>query len=146
MSDIVKAYRKIVILTFPPDMVDKPVVCNLTRLFEVTFNILKAQITPRKEGYMTIELTGSEESCINGIKYLKEQGIKTSNAAQKISRNDESCIHCGMCTAICSNDSLALDPKTRKIAFDMERCTACGLCVRICPVRAMNTEVENGQW
>jgi ferredoxin len=146
MTDIVKAYRKIIILTYPTDMVDKPLLCNLTRLHDVTFNILKAQISPRKEGYMTIELTGSEENCKNGISYLKEQGVKISNAAHKISRNEDCCVHCGLCTAVCSNESLCLDPETRKITFDMERCTACGLCVRICPVRAMNTELENGQW
>ncbi len=127
-------------------MVQKPVVCNLTRLFDVTFNILKAQITPRREGYMTIELTGCEENCIKGINYLKEQGIKTSSVAQRIFRDDELCIQCGMCTAICPNESLRLDKATRLVVYDMERCTACGLCVRVCPVRAMILDVENGQW
>lgn len=141
-----KNYRKNIHLTFPSDNSSSPVVCNLTRLFDLSFNILKAQITPRKEGYMTLELIGSEENYMKGIDYLKENQIKVSPVAQRISRNEESCIHCGMCTAICPNDSLSMDREKREVVFDKERCTACGMCARVCPVDAMNVEVENGPW
>lgn len=140
------AYRKNIHLIFPPDISGTPVVCNLTRLFDLSFNILKAQITPRKEGYMTLELIGSEENYNKGISYLKENHIKVSNVAQRISRDEDSCMHCGMCTAICPNSSLHNDREARVVLFDKERCTACGMCVRICPVNAMNVEVENGPW
>ncbi len=146
MTDIIKAYRKIIILTFPPDVVEKPMVCNLTRLFDITFNILQAQITPRKEGFMTLEIIGSEDNCQKSLSYLKEHGIKLSEAAHKISRDEDLCVHCGVCTAICPSEALRLNSRDRTVIYDQERCTACGLCVRICPVRAMQMEVENGQW
>ena len=146
MSEIIKAYRKIILLSFPPDVVEKPMVCNLARLFDVTFNILQAQVTPRKEGFMTLEIMGSEENCQKGISYLKEHSIKISEVAQRISRNEESCIQCGLCTALCPNNSLYLNRADRRVLYDAERCTACGMCVRICPVQAMNMEVENGGW
>ncbi len=146
MSEIIKAYRKIVVLNFPPDVVEKPMVCNLARLFDVSFNILQAQITPRREGFMTLEIIGSEENCTKSISYLKEHSIKISEVAQKISRDEESCIQCGMCTAICPNLSLSLNLADRRVVFDKERCTGCGLCVRVCPVQAMHMEVENGHW
>ncbi|CAM2061230.1 L-aspartate semialdehyde sulfurtransferase ferredoxin [Desulfovibrionales bacterium] len=142
MTELIDVQRKIIILTFPPKISSKPIVCNLIRLFDLTFNILKAQITPRKEGYMTIELSGITENYNNGINYLKEHGIGISSAAQNISRNDESCMQCGMCTAICPSDTLTIDWLTRKVLFDKDRCTACGLCTRICPVRAMQIELE----
>lgn len=141
-----KAYRKNIHLTFPPDLAGNPLVCNLTRLFDLSFNIMKAQITPRKEGYMTIELIGTEDNYKKGVSYLKENHIKVSSVAQRISRDEESCMHCGMCTAICPNNSLHNDREARIVIFDKERCTACGMCVRICPVNAMNVEVENGPW
>ncbi len=146
MTDLIKAYRKIVILTFPPDVVEKPMVCNLARLYDITFNILRAQISPRREGFMTLELIGSEENCKQSLSYLKEHGIKLSEAAQRISRDEDSCVQCGMCTALCPTSALSLDLGDRRVLFDMERCTACGLCVRVCPVKAMHMEVENGQW
>lgn len=144
MSELIKAYRKIIILSFPPDVVDKPMVCNLTRLFDITYNIVQASITPRKEGFMTLELIGTEENCKKGLSYLKEHGIKLSEVAQRISRDEESCIQCGVCTAMCPVNALYLNKPDRRILFDMDRCTACGLCIRVCPVRAMVMEVENG--
>ncbi len=146
MTDIIKAHRKIILLKFPAEMSGKPVVYNLARRFDLTFNILTAQITPRKEGHMTLELCGTEENYAHGISYLKEHGITISDVAQRISRAEDSCIHCGMCTAVCPGDALHIDPVSRQVIYDMDRCTACGLCVRVCPVRAMQLEVENGHW
>jgi ferredoxin len=146
MNEIIKSYRKIIILTFPSESSNRPLVCDLARRFDLTFNILKAQITPRKEGQMTLELSGSEENYAKGIAYLKEQGLKITPAAQKISRDLDSCIQCGMCTAICPSDALYLNMATREVVFDTERCAACGLCTRVCPVAAMRVEVENGDF
>ena len=50
MSQETKPYRTNVHLTFPPTISGAPLVCNLTRLFDLDFNISTAQITPRQEG------------------------------------------------------------------------------------------------
>lgn len=144
--DLIKAFRKIIILSFPQEQVQKPVVCNLTRLFDLTFNIVQAKVTPRREGFMTLELVGTEDNYRKGIEYLKEAGIAVSSASQKIDRDEEVCTQCGMCTAICPVDALFLDVKSRKVVFDKERCTACGLCIHVCPMRAMEAEVEALPW
>lgn len=144
MTELQKSFRKIVILTFPSDRSNRPIICNLARMFDLTFNILKAQITPRKEGFMNLELSGSEENYRKAVDYLKEQGIKVSAAAQKVSRDEDSCVQCGTCTAICPSEALWLQPSSRAILFDKDRCTACGRCIRVCPVRAMHAEVDNG--
>ncbi|NJB66863.1 ferredoxin [Desulfobaculum xiamenense] len=142
MQDVIKAHRKIVHLSFPPESSGRPVVCNLTRLFDLTFNILQASISPRQEGSLTLELTGSEENYTKGIAYLSEQGIKVQVVAQKIFRDEEACIDCGMCTALCASKALHLDRATRRIQFDSEKCTACGMCTRVCPVNAMNVQLD----
>lgn len=139
-----KQYRKNVHLSFPPEISGNPLVCNLTRLFDLTFNILKAQITPRKEGYLTLELVGSEDNCAKALDYLREHNVQVAAVSQRISRDEESCMHCGMCTAICPTSALCMDLGPRTVAFDKERCTACGLCTKVCPVRAMHVDVENG--
>ena len=36
-----KVYRKIIYLSFPPGRSSQPLVCNLARNFDLTFNILK---------------------------------------------------------------------------------------------------------
>ena len=97
MKEVIKGFRKIVYLTFPPESSGRPIVSNLARLFDLNINILKADISPRHEGTMTLEFTGLEEDFHKGIAYLKENGIRITPVAHKIFRDEESCIHCGMC-------------------------------------------------
>lgn len=142
MFDCPNAYRKIVILHFPPEVSGNPVVCLVSRKFDLSFSILQAQITPRKEGHMTLELCGPEENYREAEKYLREQGVQMTVAGETVTRDEESCVHCGLCTALCPNDSLRVDPVTRLIVFDKDRCVACGACTRVCPVKAMHVEVD----
>lgn len=46
-------------LRFPAGISTEPVVCNLTRLFDLDFNITTAQISERREGFLILELLGS---------------------------------------------------------------------------------------
>lgn len=143
MNDVVKGFRKIIYLSFPPEVSSRPVVCNLARLFDLSFNILKAEISPRQEGAMTLEISGLEEAYRKGVDYLKESGVRITPVAQKIFRDEDACMHCGLCTALCPTGALSVDPATRRIVFDIDKCSACGMCTRTCPVRAMTVDLEN---
>ncbi|QGY41229.1 4Fe-4S dicluster domain-containing protein [Pseudodesulfovibrio cashew] len=145
MKEVIKGFRKIVYLSFPPEASGRPVICNLTRLFDLNFNILKADISPRHLGSMTLEVSGMEEDFHKGISYLKENGIRITPVAHKIFRNEESCVHCGLCTAMCPTDALSLEMSTRKVIFDVEKCSACGMCTRICPVKAMTLDLDENK-
>ena len=136
--------RKIVHLSFPPDTSGKPVVCNIARHFDLCFNIVKAQISPREVGGMILEIYGQEESMQKGIAYLKEHGITITPVAQKVRRDEDTCVHCGVCTALCRPQALKIDSDTRKIRFDSEKCVACEMCVTVCPVHAMETLPDDG--
>lgn len=136
-------YSRIVSLSFPPATSGLPMMYNLAKLFDLTFNILKAEINPRKEGHMILELTGSREMYQKGITYLQEHNIKVTPVAHQISRDEESCMHCGVCTSMCPAHALYLDLETREVIFDPERCTACGICTTVCPVHAMHVEVDD---
>jgi ferredoxin len=57
---------------------------------------------------------------------------------QDIARDEERCVHCGLCTSVCTPRALYIEEKERKVLFDYERCVACEMCVRVCPVKAMN--------
>jgi len=139
-----KIQRKVVYLTFPPEASGNPLVCDLAGVYKLRFSILKAQITPRQEGQMTIEISGQSAAFEEGLEYLKEHGVVVVPAAQRISRDEASCIHCGVCTALCPTKALALDRQTRLVTFDAEACSACGMCTKVCPVKAMDILVENG--
>lgn len=130
-------YSKILILRFPITEAQKPTVCLLVKDYDLTFNILKATVFPRKEGVMVLELSGTEKKFKEGVKYLKEQGVLVQEASQEVSRDDETCIHCGACTAVCPTGALAVIRPEMSVGFDIQKCSICEMCVRACPTRAM---------
>ncbi len=138
--------KETIYLTFPPDVSNQPVVCNLARIFDLSFNILRARISPKQEGQMTLEIIGDRKKCREGLRYLKEHGVAITPVAQKIRRVEDSCVHCGLCTALCPTKALRVDLNSREVLFLREKCSACGLCTSLCPVKAMVLETENGIW
>ncbi len=136
-------YSKILILRFPKTEVQKPVVCNLARDYDLVFNILNAGILPRKEGYMVLELSGTRKNFKDGVQYLKTHGVDVQNASQEVKRDDDTCTHCGACTAVCPTGALAIQRPQMAVIFDLQKCSVCELCVPACPTRAMKVRPIN---
>ncbi|WP_448383661.1 NIL domain-containing protein [Desulfosoma sp.] len=130
-------YARMLVLRFPKEIVDKPIVTNLVRNYNLSFNILKAQIFPRKEGLMVMELRGNRKDYERGLQYLKDIGVLVESIAQGIRRDEERCYQCGACTAVCPTGALHIKRPEMEVLFDSERCSACELCVKTCPARAM---------
>jgi L-aspartate semialdehyde sulfurtransferase ferredoxin len=135
-------YSKTLSLRFPKKIVDEPIVVNLVRNFDLTFNILKATIYPRKEGLMVLELSGHKKKYQEGIRYLKSLGIKVEHIGQDIRRDDDKCLQCGACTAVCPTNALYIKRPEMTVIFDMEKCSACELCVAACPAKAMEVKFD----
>jgi len=131
-----KVAKKIV-LHFPQQTIDKPIVSGLIREFGLDFNILKASISPGEEGLMIMELTGEQKDYNRGIKYLREAGLEIQYLSQDVLRNEDRCTHCGACITMCPTRAFTLEEKTRRVLFDNSKCIVCELCVRACPPRAM---------
>ena len=130
-------YSKTLSLRFPKKVVNEPIVVDLVKKFDLTFNILKATVYPRKEGFMVLELRGHRKNYQKGIRYLKDIGIKVESIGQDIRRDEETCFQCGACTAVCPTGALYIKRPEMEVIFDKERCSACELCVAACPARAM---------
>ncbi len=130
-------YSKLLVLHFPGRVVEKPIICNLVRLYDLNFNILKAKILPRKEGIMVLELSGSRKNFKSGIQYLKDQGVIVKNASSEVNRIDDRCIHCGACTAVCPAGALAVKRPEMTVIFEKNKCSVCELCITACVTRAM---------
>jgi len=128
---------KRIVLHFPHRLVDQPIVYKLVKDFDLSFNILKASVTPQEEGLMVLELSGSEENFDKGVMYLQSCGVKIQPLSQDVVRNEAKCTDCGVCVPICPTLALTIDSATRKVSFDDAKCIACELCVKICPTRAM---------
>ncbi|MDD5440319.1 MAG: NIL domain-containing protein [Candidatus Omnitrophica bacterium] len=133
--------QKRIVLRFPAGLGDQPVVYKLVKDYDLTFNILRARITPKEQGEMVMELKGTKEHYAAGIQYLRNLGVTVEPLSQDVARDDERCTHCGACVTICPTGSLWMDARTRKVVFDPEKCIACELCVRSCPPRAMKITI-----
>jgi ferredoxin len=129
-------------LRFPPEVVNEPVVANLIKKFDLTFNILKASISPRKEGLIVMELSGPRQDFQKGVTYLKTMGIKVDNIGNDVSRDEVKCFQCGACTAVCPSSALHIKRPGMEVLFDKEKCSGCELCVAACPARAMKINFD----
>ncbi|MEW6554119.1 MAG: NIL domain-containing protein [Actinomycetota bacterium] len=129
--------RHKIVLHFPHEQVDKPIVSKLVRDFNLDFNILKASITPREEGLLVLEITGKEKDYERGMAYIESCGVTIQPLSQDIRRNELKCTHCGACIAVCPTDALFVKRDSMEVGFDDEECVACELCIKVCPPRAM---------
>ncbi|MDY6971770.1 MAG: NIL domain-containing protein [Thermodesulfobacteriota bacterium] len=133
-------YAKILSLRFPKRSVNEPIAVNLVKKFDLSFNILKATIYPRKEGLMVLELSGHRKNFQRGVRYLKSLGVKVESIGQDIKRDEDKCFQCGACTAVCPTGALHIKRPDMEVLFDKDRCSACELCVSACPARAMEVK------
>jgi len=126
-----------VVLHFPPKLTDEPIISETVKHYDLDFNILRAEISPQREGTMVIGFTGEDQQLEAAIKSLKKRGVIIEPMAQGVVRNEAKCTECGACITICPTQALAIDLETRHISFDVDKCIACEACVPVCPPRAM---------
>jgi ferredoxin len=84
---------------------------------------------------MLLEVTGRKEDFARGVEFLEGQGLTVREAASDICLDDERCVTCGLCTAVCRSGALTLDGQT--LVFDKDKCVYCEACVVACPRRAV---------
>lgn len=131
--------KRRIVLTFPKDQVERPIIYRLSKDYDLVMNILRAQVMPKEVGRLVMELTGSREGINQGLKYLKESGVKVESMAQDIKLREEDCTHCGACTAVCPSGALSLDRTTWEVVFDRDKCLLCEHCLPACPYRVIES-------
>lgn len=66
---------KKVTLIFPQKLIKEPVIYRMAKRFDLMPNIRRARVT-ETTGEMTLELSGSSENLVKGIRYLERSGVK----------------------------------------------------------------------
>ncbi len=128
-------------LRFSPTLVEQPIVSKLARSYDVDINILNADVASGRGGKLIVELSGSEENLNASVLYLSNLGVVVSEMVRELLFNQEGCIDCGACTAVCSSGALRMD-NNAKLTFDVSLCVVCGLCVQACPMRLFEVSHE----
>lgn len=132
-----------VVLHFPHQLIDQPIIYLLSKEYDLSFNILLARIMPNEEGVMVVELGGEDEKYNEGIKYLQDQGVDVQLLSRDVRRDEQRCTQCGACITMCPTGALSIpDRTTMVVTFDIEKCVACSLCVQACPPRAMHVALN----
>lgn len=126
---------------YPASEVTKPITYHLIKDFDLQVNILHADISLNKEGKLVLDIMGPEEGVEEGLKYIESQGIKYKIFTKSIIWQENSCIHCGACTAVCPSGALQMDRQTWTLTFDKEKCLICELCLKACPLKVMCVSV-----
>jgi len=132
---------KKIVIHYAAENVDQPVIYELVKKYDLVVNILKARILPKRDGVIVLELSGGKENFDQGIRYLKEKGLRVEPLSKNVTQNTDRCVHCGACTAFCPTGALPIDKETMKVSFNVERCNGCEVCVTACPVRAMEVNL-----
>lgn len=129
--------EKRIVLHFPKNLVDKPIIFKLVKDFGLGFNILKAEVNPKEEGLLVLELMGDDKNYEKGVDYLEKEGVKVQLLSKDVSMDAEKCVNCTVCVPLCPTQALVKNADTFEVEFIKERCIACGLCVTACPYGAM---------
>jgi len=61
-------------LTYPPHLVDQPIIHEFIRNFDVVVNILEANVT-RQEAWLLVAVRGEEQVVKEGLEWMSAQGI-----------------------------------------------------------------------
>lgn len=130
---------KRIVLHFSAETSDKPMIYRLVKDFDLEVNIVKANVNPQKEGTMVLEVTGAQKA--QGLDYLRRLGVTIEDLDREILRNEQKCVMCGACTAICPTGALAMERPSMEVHFNGDDCIVCELCVKVCPMRAMEVSL-----
>lgn len=67
--------RKALSLIFPQTLIKEPVIHEMSKKFDVVFNLRRAKIT-ENIGEIVLELVGSDEAVTKAVDWLKGRGLK----------------------------------------------------------------------
>jgi len=61
--------------TFPPDLVQQPVIFNMGKQFHVVTNIRRANVS-RDRGWGILEIAGEADEIERALQWSKDQGVR----------------------------------------------------------------------
>lgn len=120
--------------------IEKPIIYHLVKDYNLMINIFRARVTPEEEGYLVLDVTGTDEDIQHGLEYVKTLGVTVNETLKGVRWDSQKCTSCGNCIPRCPTGALNYpDPHTRKVDFDPTRCIECLNCIRNCPFDACHS-------
>ncbi len=127
-------------LYFPRTEIDVPIVYHLVKEHNLVINIFRAKVTPDENGYLVLDVTGTEPDIKAGIEYIRSLNIDVNEQSKGLRWEEEKCVHCGNCITHCPTAALAIvDRETMRVTFNDELCIQCLSCLENCPFGAVSS-------
>ena len=104
---------------FPKCECEKPIIYHLVKDHNLVVNVYRAKVTPEEEGYLVLDVTGTEDDIENGMTFVKTFDVTVNLTGKGVLRDDDRCTHCGQCVPHCPTGSLHIaDRATREVLFN----------------------------
>lgn len=131
---------KKIYLYFPKSETEKPIVYQLVKQFDLIVNIFRAKVTSEEEGYLSLEVTGTQENIDRAFEFLNGFDVDIHAGNKGMIWDAGRCGQCGACIAHCPTGALSIiDRDTRQVDFNEDVCIECLACVAACPFGACSS-------
>jgi ferredoxin len=128
---------KKLMLFFPKCECEKPIIYHLVKDYNLVVNVYRAKVTPEEEGYLVLDVTGTEDDIERAMAFVKTFNVSINYSGKGVTRDENSCTHCGYCIPYCPTGALRIDDKmTREVIYCEADCIECLACIRVCPFNA----------
>ncbi len=125
---------KKLMLFFPKCECEKPIIYHLVKDYNLVVNVYRAKVTPEEEGYLVLDVTGTEDDIERAMTFVKTFDVTINYTGKGVTRDEDSCTHCGHCITHCPTEALYIaDKTTREVAYSEAKCIECLACIRVCP-------------
>jgi ferredoxin len=124
-------------LFFPRCECEKPIIYHLVKDHNLIVNVFRARVTPEEEGYLVLDVTGTEEDIQSAMDFVRTFNVTINTTGKGVTRDEDRCTHCGQCVPHCPTGALHIpDPETREVVYNEAKCIECLNCIRVCPFGA----------
>jgi len=132
-----KTVTKKLMLFFPKCECEKPIIYHLVKDYELIVNVFRAKVTPEEEGYLVLDVTGTEADIERAMDFVRTFKVTINYAGKGVTWSAQRCTHCGACLTHCPTHALHVkDARTREVVFDEQKCIECLACIPVCPFGA----------
>ena len=128
---------KKLMLFFPKCECEKPIIYHLVKDHNLLVNVYRAKVTPEEEGYLVLDVTGSEDDIARAMEFVRTFDVVVNYTGKGVIRDDDNCTHCGVCVGHCPTGALQIEDRaTREVVYHEADCIECLACIRVCPFGA----------
>ncbi|MCK8058318.1 MULTISPECIES: NIL domain-containing protein [unclassified Fusibacter] len=123
-------------ITYDSKTVQKPLIYEMTKRYDIVFNIYRAIVDEQFMGHLILEIEGASKAVNQAIEFLELEGVQVEIIQTQIVIDRLRCHQCGACAGACFTRALKIGEDSGLI-FDKSRCISCYNCIEACDVQAI---------